>query len=58
MCIITYFTERNQIQIKKKNLRNLILKYDVIHNALIAICNRNFKLPRYFGDIGTDRNLA
>ena len=42
----------------------MILKYDVIHDALKVICNKNIKCPRIFGDIGslgdmgTGRNLA
>ena len=61
---ITYFTKRNQIKIEKRRLGNLILKYDVIHEALKVICNKNLKRPQNlgdigsFGDIGTGRNYA
>ena len=58
MCRITNSTERNHIKIKKKNLENFILKYDVIHDALEVMYNKNLKRPRNFGDIGTRMNSA
>ena len=41
---------------KKVELGNIILKYEVIHDALEVICNKNVKHPLNFGEIGTDRN--
>ena len=41
---------------KKVDLRNSVLKYDVIHNALNVICDKNLKRPRNFSDMGTGRN--
>ena len=35
------------------DLGNLILNYDIIHDALKVICNKNLKRPRNFGDIGS-----
>jgi hypothetical protein len=48
-------TEHNR---KKVDLKNLILKYDVIHDALKVTFNKNSHNLRNFGDMGTDRNLA
>jgi hypothetical protein len=56
MCRIKYSTERNPR--KKIDLRNSILKYDVIHGALKVIRNENFKRPLYFGDIGSFANMG
>ena len=39
-------------------MKNLILNYAVIHDALKAIRYRNLYRPRNYGDIGTCRNLA
>jgi hypothetical protein len=58
ICKITDSTTRNQIKIKKVDMRNFILKYDAIDDALKVICNINLKRPRNCGDIGTGRNLA
>jgi hypothetical protein len=41
------------MKLKKVDLKNLILKYDVIHDKLGVICNTNLKRPRNFGDIGS-----
>ena len=32
-------------------MKNLSLKYDVIHDALKVICDKILKRPREFGDI-------
>ena len=56
MSKITYSTKPNQMKIKKGDLGNQILKYDVIHDALKVICNKNLKRLRNFGDMGTGRN--
>ena len=63
-----FFFELNQTQSNnnstKRDLGNWFLKYDVIHDALKVILNKNFKHLRNFGDIGsvgdmgTGRNLA
>ena len=51
-------------RVKKVNLRNLIVKYYVIHDALKVIRNKNLKHPRNldligsFGDMGTGWNLT
>ena len=53
-----------KVYLLKLYLRNFILKYDVIHDALKVICNKNIKRLRNFGDIGsfggigTGRKLA
>jgi hypothetical protein len=50
--------------LKNVDLRNSTLKYDVIHDLLKVIFNKNLKRQRNFGDIGsfgdmgTDMNLA
>jgi hypothetical protein len=48
----------DQIKVKKVDLGNLILKYDVIKYAIKVIRNKNLKRPRNSGDMGTGRSLA
>ena len=58
MCRITYSIKRDQINIQKINFGNFVLKYDVIHNALVVIYNKNLKRSSNYGDMSTDKNLA
>ena len=46
------------MEIEKGNVGNLILKYDVIHDALKLIYNENLKRLDNFDDRGTGRNLS
>ena len=48
-------TQPNAIKhkFKRVDLRNVTLKYDVIHAALEVICNKHLKRPRKFDDIGS-----
>jgi hypothetical protein len=48
MCEITNYTK-----CKKVDFGNLILKYDVIHDALKVMCNKKLQRIRNFG---TGRN--
>ena len=52
MCWITNSTKRKQRKIEKSKFQNFILKYDVIHDALKLVCNKNLRRPRNFGDMG------
>ena len=45
-------------KVKKVDLRNLLLNYDVIHEAFKVICNKNIKRLLNFSDMGTGRNKA
>jgi hypothetical protein len=58
MCRITYFHQTQKMQIEKSRLGNLIFKYDVIHDALKLISDKNLKRPRNLGDMGTGRNFS
>ena len=53
MCRITYSIKRNQILIKKKQIKKFDLKYDVIYDTLKVICENNLERPRNSGDIGS-----
>ena len=40
-----------KLKFKRVDLENLIVKYDVIYDALEVTCNKNLKRPRNFGNI-------
>ena len=50
MCSFTFSTKRDQVKIERVDLRNWILKYDVIHDAFKVICYKNLKRRRNLGD--------